>query len=156
MNVRYYQTFGGQKCHFHKLLKICLTFSIFAEIMITLQSPMQNWLKHWSTNMVVATCMLSIQKCMIHHINQNFSADAKMYHTFVYVEHTWSYGHISTQFWRSVSASGHAHPAGPSSISGTPTGIYVYYNIILCNDKQRRAFVIKMKLQGVRNGTWGG
>ena len=33
-------------------------------------------------------CMLNIHKCIIHHINQNFSADAKMYHTCVYVEHT--------------------------------------------------------------------
>ena len=46
LNVKYYLTFGVKKCHFHKLLKICLTFSIFAEIMITLQSPMQNWLNH--------------------------------------------------------------------------------------------------------------
>ena len=41
-----------------------------------------------STNMVVASCMLNIQTCMIYHVNQNFSADAKMYHTFLYVEHT--------------------------------------------------------------------
>ena len=109
LNVRSYLTFDIKKCHFHKLLKICLTFSIFAEIMITLQSPMQNWLKHLITNMVVVTCMLNIQKCMIHYINQNFSADAKMYHTFLYVEHTWIHNQICTQFWRSVSASGHGN-----------------------------------------------
>ena len=50
-------------------------------------------------------CMFNIHKCIIHHINQNFSADAKMYHTCVYVEHTWSYDHICTQFWRSFSGS---------------------------------------------------
>ena len=33
-------------------------------------------------------CMFNIHKCIIHHINQNFSADAKMYHTCVYVDHT--------------------------------------------------------------------
>ena len=50
-------------------------------------------------------CMFNIHKCIIHHINQNFSADAKMYHTCVYVEHTWSYDHICTWFWRSFSGS---------------------------------------------------
>ena len=41
-----------------------------------------------NTKIVVASCMFNIHKCMIHYINQNFSADAKMYHTFLYVEHT--------------------------------------------------------------------
>ena len=58
-----------------------------------------------STNVVVASCMLNIQKCMIHHINQNFTADAKMYHPLLYIECTIIYDHICTQTWRSVSAS---------------------------------------------------
>ena len=62
-----------------------------------------------STNMVVASCMLNIQTCMIYHINQNFSADAKMYHTWLYVKCTIIYDHKCTQFWRSVSALGHGN-----------------------------------------------
>ena len=30
-----------------------------------------------------------------------------MYHTYLYVQHTRNYGHFCTQFWRSVSPSGH-------------------------------------------------
>ena len=59
--------------------------------------------------MVIVSCMFNIHKCMIHHFNQWISADAKMYHTFVYVEHTWSYGHFCTQIWRSVSTFGHGN-----------------------------------------------
>ena len=59
--------------------------------------------------MVVASWLFYIHKCMIHHFNQWISADAKMYHTFVYVEHTWSYGHFCTQIWRSVSTFGHGN-----------------------------------------------
>ena len=59
--------------------------------------------------MIVASCMLNIQTCMIYHFNQRVTADAKMYHTYLYVEHTWSYNHICTQFWRSVSPSGHGN-----------------------------------------------
>ena len=70
--------------------------------LITLQ-----WCKY--TNMVIASCMINIHKCIIYHINQNVSADAERYHTFVYVEHTWIYNHISAQFWGSVSASGHGN-----------------------------------------------
>ena len=65
--------------------------------------------EHLSLNMVVALCMFNIHKCMLHYVNQNFSADTKMYHTFLYVEHTWNYGHICTQIWRSVSANGHGN-----------------------------------------------
>ena len=46
---------------------------------------------------------------MMYHVNQNFTADAKMYHTFMYVEHTWSYDHICAQFWGSVSSSRHGN-----------------------------------------------
>ena len=42
---------------------------------------------------------------MIHHFNQNVTADTKMYHTWLYVKCTMIYDHICTQFWRSVSAS---------------------------------------------------
>ena len=38
-------------------------------------------LQYLSTKMVMASCMLNIHKCMIHHFNQNDSADAKMYNT---------------------------------------------------------------------------
>ena len=62
-----------------------------------------------STNMVVDLCTLNIQTCMIHYFNQNVTADAKMYHTWLYVECTKIYDHICTQFWRSVSASGHGN-----------------------------------------------
>ena len=37
--------------------------------------------------MVVASCMFNIQKFTMHYINQNVSADVKMYHTYLYVEH---------------------------------------------------------------------
>ena len=77
--------------------------------LITLQGCKRNWPKSVNTNMVVPSCMLDIHKCMTYHLNQNVSADAKRYHTFVYVEHTWSYDHICTQLRRSVSSSGHGN-----------------------------------------------
>ena len=46
---------------------------------------------------------------MIHHFNQNVTADAKMYHTWLYVKCKIIYDHICTQFWRSVSAVGHGN-----------------------------------------------
>ena len=46
---------------------------------------------------------------MIHHFNQRVTADAKMYHTLLYVKCTIIYDHICTQIWRSVSASGHGN-----------------------------------------------
>ena len=107
LNVRSYLTFDIKKCHFHKLLKICLTFSTIAENLVTLQSYKQIWLKDLSTNMVINHCTLHKRVCMIHHFNQNGTADSNMYHTWLYVNCTLIYDHICTQFWRSVSASGH-------------------------------------------------
>ena len=46
---------------------------------------------------------------MIHHFNQRVTADAKMYRTCLYVKCTMIYDHICTQFWRSVSATGHGN-----------------------------------------------
>ena len=46
---------------------------------------------------------------MIHHFNQRVTADSKRYHTWLYVKCTMIYGHICTQIWRSVSASGHGN-----------------------------------------------
>ena len=109
LNVRSYLTFDIKKCHFHKLLKICLTFSTIAENLVTLQSYKQIWLKDLSTNMVINHCTLFKQVCMIHHFNQNVTADAKMYHTWLYVKCKIIYDHICTQFWRSVSAVGHGN-----------------------------------------------
>ena len=62
-----------------------------------------------TTKMVVASCMFNIHKCMIHYINQNVTADVKMYHTWLYAKCTMIYDHICTQFWRSVSTSGHGN-----------------------------------------------
>ena len=59
--------------------------------------------------MVINHCTLYKLVCMIHHFNQNVTADAKMYHTCLYVKCTMIYDHICTQFWRSVSASGHGN-----------------------------------------------
>ena len=55
--------------------------------------------------MLIDNCTLNKQKCMIYHFNQNDTADAKRYHTCLYVKCTMIYDHICTQFWRSVSAS---------------------------------------------------
>ena len=60
---------------------------------------------HITTKLVTEQCKLNMQYCMIHHINQNCSADAKMYHTWLYVKCTMIYDHKCTQFWRSVSVS---------------------------------------------------
>ena len=46
---------------------------------------------------------------MIHHLDQRVTADAKRYHTWLYVKCTIIYDHICTQVWRSVSASGHGN-----------------------------------------------
>ena len=46
---------------------------------------------------------------MIPHFDQRVTADAKMYHTWLYVKCTIIYDHVCTQFWRSVSASGHGN-----------------------------------------------
>ena len=46
---------------------------------------------------------------MMHHFNQRVTADAKRYHTWLYVKCTMIYGHICTQIWRSVSGSGHGN-----------------------------------------------
>ena len=59
--------------------------------------------------MVIDRCTINKQTCMIHHFNQNVTADAKMYHTWLYVECKIIYDHICTQFWRSVSAVGHGN-----------------------------------------------
>ena len=50
---------------------------------------------------------LHIYVWLIHHFNQNFTAE--MYHTWLYVKCKMIYDHICTQFWRSVSASGHGN-----------------------------------------------
>ena len=52
---------------------------------------------------------LHIYVLLIHHFNQNFTADAKMYHIWLYVKCEMIYEHICTQFWRSVSVSGHGN-----------------------------------------------
>ena len=66
-------------------------------------------LLHITTKLVTEQCKLNMQYCMIHYINQNCSADAKMYHTWLYVKCTMIYDHICAPFWRSVSASGHGN-----------------------------------------------
>ena len=98
------------------LLNICWN-------LITLHSYMQIWPKTLKTKMSIASCMFNIQKCMLYCLNQNVSADAKMYHTCLYVEHTRIYRHFPTQFWRSVSPSGQAHAAEPGSNPATSTAI---------------------------------
>ena len=115
--------FWYQKMPLCKLMKICLTFSALTENLVTLQSYMQNWLRYLSTNMVINHCTLSIQTCMIHHFNQNVTADTKMYRTWLYVKCTMVYDHICTQFWRSVSASGHGNVSLKNSRSGDPGSI---------------------------------
>ena len=70
--------------------------------LITLQ-----WCKY--TNMVIVHCTLNKQTWMIPHFDQRVTADAKMYHTWLYVKCTIIYDHVCTQFWRSVSASGHGN-----------------------------------------------
>ena len=70
--------------------------------LITLQ-----WCKY--TNMVIVHCTLNKQTWMIPHFDQRVTADAKMYHTWLYDKCTIIYDHICTQFWRSVSASGHGN-----------------------------------------------
>ena len=59
--------------------------------------------------MVIDCCTLNKQTCMMYHFNQNVTADAKRYHTCLYVECTMIYDHICTQFRRSVSDSGHGN-----------------------------------------------
>ena len=58
----------------------------------------RGWSTKWppklGTNMVVASCMFNIHKCMIQICVRTKILVNMMYHTFVYVEHTWSY----TQF----------------------------------------------------------
>ena len=65
--------------------------------------------------MVIVHCTLNKQTWMIPHFNQRVTADAKMYHTWLYVKCTKIYDHICTQFWRSVSPSGHYRSGGPGS-----------------------------------------
>ena len=60
-------------------------------------------------NMVIKHCTLNKQTCIIHNFNQNVTENAKMYHTWLYVNCTMIYDHICSQFWRSVSASGHGN-----------------------------------------------
>ena len=59
--------------------------------------------------MVIDDCTLNKQICMAHHFNQNVTADAKRYHTCLYVKCTIIYDHICTQIWRSVSVFGHGN-----------------------------------------------
>ena len=59
--------------------------------------------------MVIDHCTLIKQAWMILHFNQRVTADAKMYHTRLYIKCTTIYDHICTQFWRSVSAPGHGN-----------------------------------------------
>ena len=59
--------------------------------------------------MVIDHCTLTEQDCMIHHFNQRVNADARMYLACLYVKCTMIYDHICTQFWRSVSPSGHGN-----------------------------------------------
>ena len=68
-----------------------------------------NWPPKLSTFMVIDHCTLNIQQCMIHFCVRTTILVNMMYHTFLYLEHTWNYGYICTQFWRSVSASGHGN-----------------------------------------------
>ena len=65
--------------------------------------------KKLSTNMVIDHCTLNKQTWMIPHFDQHVTADAKMYHTRLYVKCTIIYDHICTQFWRSVSGPGHGN-----------------------------------------------
>ena len=53
-----------------------------------------NWPPELNTNMVIDSCMLNIHKCMIPLCVRTNVLVKMIYHTFVYVEHTWSYDHI--------------------------------------------------------------
>ena len=52
--------------------------------------------------MVIDCCTLNKQTCMMYHFNQNVTADAKRYHTCLYVECTMIYDHICTQFLKTI------------------------------------------------------
>ena len=87
---------------------------------------------HVTTKLVTEQCKLNMQYCMIHHINQNCSADAKMYHTWLYVKCTMIYDHKCTRFWRSVSASAALTPAvrvriRPPQRSSLPKALRLVY-----------------------------
>ena len=63
---------------------------------------------------------------MIHHFNQHVTADAEMYHTWLYLKCTITCDHICTQFRRSVSASGHGNTSlnklpRPTRVRSRPT-----------------------------------
>ena len=107
------------------LVKMMFGLLNIAENLVTLQSSIQNWLSKLSTNMVISQFTFNLQTCMIYHLNQNVTADAKRYDTCLYVECTTIYDHICTHFWRSVSASGHGNTVSnklprPSRVRSRP------------------------------------
>ena len=105
----YYFHFDVKKRHIYKPLNYDLTPLNNCWKLITLQSPIKDWPQNLNTNMVIDHCTHIIQTWMIHHFDQRVTADAKIYHTWLYDKCTIIYDHIRTPFWRSVSASGHGN-----------------------------------------------
>ena len=97
--------FEFKKMIFSGLFKHNLTIST----LLNSGNPAVLHSQNLSRKIVITNCTLNIQTCMIHHFNQNLTADAKMYHACLYVNYKMIYDHICTQFWRSVSASGHGN-----------------------------------------------
>jgi len=91
---------------------------------------------------------------MIHHLNQNVTADAKMYHTCLYVYCTLTYDHDCTQFWRSVSAAGHGNLilkqlTRPTRVRSPDPNWYLWLtickqNMFATRDKSIQLFVYKL------------
>ena len=86
---------------------------------------------------------------MIHHFNQRVTADAKRYHTCLYVKCAMIYDHVCTESWRSVSASGHGNmilkllprptrvrSPGPQTVSMINT-FTADNNMKIINDKEK-------------------
>ena len=92
--------------YFKYIINLAKIETILVIFLVTLQSCI---FPNLSTNMVINHCTFDNQSFMIHHLNQNFTADAKMYHTWLYDKCTMIYDHICTQFWRSLSAVGHGN-----------------------------------------------
>ena len=90
--------------------------------------------------MVIICCTLIIMKWLIHHFDQRVTADAKRYHTWLYVKCTKIYDHICTQIWRSVSVSGHGNPilkqlTWPTRVrSPLPQSLYLAFSIQFLNN----------------------
>ena len=61
-------------------------------------SKYTNWPPKPSTIMAIAQCTLNLQPCMIPFCDRTKILINIIYHTCLYVEHTWSHNHICAQF----------------------------------------------------------